>query len=252
MRRPLVDPEKVCAFASRHACTLPSLCPIQLLGPIELNRSHPVGAVERRSLRRPRVRRRCRLTGGGGGHLFGGAEGVPAARPRTRVLSAPSRPLLTPAAARSALAGTSSRAAEPADGAVPMALVPGVVAAALAAAADISGPCRARSREVRAARRKRHLCVRVGHVRGRCAAGRRRCRRGLPGPRARVAHDSPRPVCRVGAGRSAVAAPPQHAEVAGRGGRSAACNGRNGRREAAEVAGTRRAVDGSVGGVWLP
>ena len=33
---PVVDLEKVRAFASRHACTLPTLCPIQLRGPTML------------------------------------------------------------------------------------------------------------------------------------------------------------------------------------------------------------------------
>ena len=74
---PLVGQEKVRAFASRHACTLPSHCPIQLCGPAVLDRSHPVGAAERRLLRRARVRRRHCPPGGGGGHLFGGPAGVP-------------------------------------------------------------------------------------------------------------------------------------------------------------------------------
>ena len=91
---PVIDLEKVRGFAMRHACTQPSLCPIVRGRPIELDRSRTVGAVERRSLRRRRVRRRCRLMGGGGGHLFGHAEGVPpplGARARTRASSAPSR-----------------------------------------------------------------------------------------------------------------------------------------------------------------
>ena len=44
---------------------------------IWLDRSHTVGAVERRSLRSRRVRRRLRPPGGGGGHLFSGPRGVP-------------------------------------------------------------------------------------------------------------------------------------------------------------------------------
>ena len=74
---PLVDLEKVRAFALRHACTFPSPCPIQLCGPAVLDLSHPVGAVERRSVRCRRVRRRLRPSGGGGGHLFSGPAGVP-------------------------------------------------------------------------------------------------------------------------------------------------------------------------------
>ena len=71
------DLEKVRAFASRHTCTLPSHCLIRACVPIWLDRSHAVGAVERRSLRSRRVRRRHRPPGGGGGHLFGGPAGVP-------------------------------------------------------------------------------------------------------------------------------------------------------------------------------
>ena len=62
---------------------------------------------------------------------------------------------LTPAGARSALSGTFSCAEAPADGAGPTARVPGVVAAAAAATADLSGARRGRLREVRAAREKR-------------------------------------------------------------------------------------------------
>ena len=93
---PLVDLEKVRAFAMRHTCTHPSLCPIQLCGPAVLDRSHPVGAAELRLLRRARVRRRHRPPGSGGGHLFGGPSRCAAApRARTRALFAPSRPRLT-------------------------------------------------------------------------------------------------------------------------------------------------------------
>ena len=74
---PLVDLEKVRAFAMRHACTLPSHCLISSYSTILLDRSHPVGVVERRSLRSRRVRRRHRPLGGGGGHLFSGPQGVP-------------------------------------------------------------------------------------------------------------------------------------------------------------------------------
>jgi len=74
---PLVDLEKVRAFATHHACALPSHCLISLRGPIVLDRSHPVGAVERRSVRCRRVRRRLRPSGGGGGHLSSGPAGVP-------------------------------------------------------------------------------------------------------------------------------------------------------------------------------
>ena len=74
---PLVDLEKVRAFATHHACALPSHCLIRLCVPIWLDRSHTVGAVERRSLRSRRVRRRLRPPGGGGGHLFSGPRGVP-------------------------------------------------------------------------------------------------------------------------------------------------------------------------------
>ena len=133
-----------------------------------------------------------------------------------------------------------------ADGAAPTAHVPGVAATATTAAAGLSADLRDRSREVRAARKKRRECVRVASCTAVARPDAAAAVAALPGPRAHVAHDSPRPVCRVGAGRSAVAAPPQHAEVAGRGGRSAARNGRNGRREAAAAAGARRAVEGSV------
>ena len=73
---PLVDLEKLRAFTMRHACTQPSLCLFSSAVPIQLDRSNAVGAAERRSLRRARVRRRCRLPGGGGGHLFSGSQDV--------------------------------------------------------------------------------------------------------------------------------------------------------------------------------
>ena len=75
--KPLFDLEKVRAFTTRHTCTLPAHCLISLCVPIRLDRSHPVGVVERRSLRSRRVRRRHRPPGGGGGHLFSGPAGVP-------------------------------------------------------------------------------------------------------------------------------------------------------------------------------
>ena len=74
----------------------------------------------------------------------------------------------------------------------------------------------------------------------------------LPWPRARVAHDSLRPVWRVHAARSAVAAPSQRAELAGRGGRSAAGNGRNRRRPVAQAVLASRADYGSSGGARKP
>ena len=71
----------------------------------------------------------------------------------------------------------------------------------------------------------------------------------MPEPRARVAHDSSHPVCRAGAGRSAVAAPPQRSMLAGCRGHRAARNGRNGRWAVAVAAGAGFAADGSVGGL---
>ena len=117
-----------------------------------------------------------------------------------------------------------------ADGAAPTAHVPGVAATATAAATDLSAARWGRSREVRAARKKRRVCVRVATCTAVARPDAAAAAAALPGPRARVAHNSPRLVCRVAAGRSAAAAPSQRAELAGCGGRSAGCNGCNGAR----------------------
>ena len=139
--------------------------------------------------------------------------------------------------------------ARAADGAAPTAHVPGAAATATAAAADLSADLRGRSREVRAARNKRRVCVRVASCTAVVRPDAAAAAATLPGPRAHAILDSPCPVCRAGAGRSAVAAPPQDAERAGRGGRPAARNRRNGRRAAAAAAVAARAAAGSVGGV---
>ena len=91
-----------------------------------------------------------------------------------------------------------------------------------------------------------------GHVYGRCVAG--RCRRRRRTARASRPHRPRlvpprlprrrRPQCR----RSAAAAPPRRAEIAGPGGRSAARTGCMGRRTVAAAASEGRAVAGSVGG----
>ena len=56
--------------------------------------------------------------------------------------------------ARSALTGTSMRVAAAADGVAPTARVPGVVAAAVASTANVSGALRGCLHEVRAAHKK--------------------------------------------------------------------------------------------------
>ena len=124
--------------------------------------------------------------------------------------SGPFPPLLLAAlltVARFALAGNSMRVEAAADGATPTARVPGVVPIAIAAINDFSGARRGRSREVRAARKKRRVCVREATCTAVARPHAAAVAAALPGPRARVAHNSPRPVCRVAAGRSAAAAP---------------------------------------------
>lgn len=71
----------------------------------------------------------------------------------------------------------------------------------------------------------------------------------LPRPRAWLACDASRPVWRVDAGRSDVAAPPPSAAPASRGGRRTARAGRNGRRTRALAASEGGVGCGSVGGV---
>jgi hypothetical protein len=83
-----------------------------------------------------------------------------APRPRTRALSAPSRLWLLTTGARSALTGTSMRVAAAADGVALTARVPGVVAAAVASTANVSGALRDCLHEVRAARKKCRVHVR--------------------------------------------------------------------------------------------
>ena len=183
--------------------------------PIRIGRSHAVGAAERRSLRRRRVRRRCRPMGGGGGHLFGGPEG--ALTPlRLEFGPYPPHPARScyPLAARSALAGTATRVAELADGAGPTAHIPGDVAAATFAAADLSVGLRGHFREVSGARQKCVMCVRVATCRAVARPDAAAAAAALLVPRAHVAHGSPRPVHRVGAGCRAVPAPSQRCRSA--------------------------------------
>ena len=170
-----------------------------------------------------------------------------AARARTRAPSAPSCARLTPRMARSGPAGTSTAVAERAGGLGPTARMPGVTAAAAAAATDLSTDRAGRFAKVRAAPKKTllaHVAV-IGTAVTRPDAA--AAAAALPRPRAHVTHASLRPVCRVGAGRSAVAAPPQHAEPAGRGGRPAGGSGRNGRCVLAQAAGAGCAGCSSVG-----
>lgn len=75
------------------------------------------------------------------------------------------------------LAGTSTRAAAPADRVAPTAHVPGVAPAAIAATSDLSTARRARSPQVSAPCKKRRVCVLAATCRGRCVAACCRCRR---------------------------------------------------------------------------
>ena len=101
------------------------------------------------------------------------------------------------------------RVAAAADGATPTARVPGVVPIAIAAIIDFSGARRGRSREVRAARKKCRVHVRVATCRAVARPDAAAAAAALHGPRAHVGHGSPRRVCRAGAGRSAATAPPR-------------------------------------------
>ena len=111
------------------------------------------------------------------------------------------------------------------------------------------------------------MCVRAcGHERGCCAAGVAADAAAPPGTRALVAHDSPRPVCRFGAGCSVVVAPPQCADQAHCRGRlrpapgpsrprtlpDALCGDwqklRRSRQYRRRASGARGALDGAVGG----
>ena len=127
-----------------------------------------------------------------------------AGRARIRAYSAPSRSLPSDHRARSALAGTSTRAAERAGGFGATAHVPGVVAVAIAATADLSAAHRGRFREVRRVRKKRCMCV--------CAAAwPLRCRMPPPPPRRcpRLAPTSPTTHPARFAALAQAAAPPQ-------------------------------------------
>lgn len=114
------------------------------------------------------------------------------------------------------LPGTATRAAARSHGSPPTTLVPAVAPAATAAIADLFAARGTRSRQVRAACKKRRMCVRattcVAVARQDAAAA----AAALPGPHPHVTHDSFRPVCRVVAGRSAVTAPSQSAAQGGR------------------------------------
>ena len=163
--------------------------------------------------------------------------------------SAPCRSLPSDRVARPVLTGSSTRAAAPANGAPPMAHSPAVAPAATAATTDLFATRCARFPQVSAACKKRRMCVRAAT----CAAVVRpdaaAAAAALPGPHAHVIHDSPRPVCRVVAGRSAVAAPSQRAAECGREGRRAGPTGRNGRRTLAQTVGAGRGASGTFGGV---
>ena len=88
---------------------------------------------------------------------------------------APSCCCLLTASGRSVLAGTSTRAAATADCVAPTALVLGVVAAAIAADADLSGARGGRLWHVRAACKNEYLHVRAGTRAAVSAAWCRRC-----------------------------------------------------------------------------
>ena len=174
---------------------------------------------------------------------------VAAGTARTWAPSHPSRSLPSDRIARSALAGTSTRSAERTGGFGATAYVLGVVAAATTATADLSAAHHGHSREVRAALKKRCVpvcvatCTAVARPDAAVAAA------ALPWPLAHDAHDSRRPVWRVGTGLGAIAAPLRRAVPVARGGHLEARNRRNGRRARAAAAGAGRVVAGSVRGV---
>ena len=111
--------------------------------------------------------------------------------------------------ARSAPTGASARAAALAGRAGPTTYIPSTIAVAVAVAADLCAGRRGRFVEVRRAQKKCRMRVREATCMAVARPAAAAAAAALPGPRACVTHDSPRPVCRVRAGCSAVAAPPQ-------------------------------------------
>ena len=161
----------------------------------------------------------------------------------------PRRAWLRARAARSVLTGAATRSAPRSDGFPPTTHALGVAPAAIAATADLSTACCAQSPQVSAACKKRRVCVRAAMY---AAVARRHAAAAaaaLPGPHAHVTHDLHRPVSRVVAGRSAVAAPSQRAAECGREGRRAGRTGRNGRRTLAQAVGAGRGASSTFGGV---
>ena len=228
------NPHSACS-AGRRSSRL-----VSCMGP------RPVSRLQHRRRRRGSAPRWA----GAGRRLLRASEGAPRPpRARIRAKSAPSRLWMLIHRCSLSHVGTFTRVAAPIGGVAPTPRVPDVAAGTAATTADLFGARRGRSREVRGACKKRCMCVRVATCAAVAWPDTVAAAAALPGPPTHVARDSPRRVCRVGAGHSAVAAPSQCAELGGRRGLPAARNGRNGRRVVAEAVGARRTADGSVGGV---